>query len=865
VIHIQRIVANDFKQLAEVDLTLPRRGRFLVQGLNEAGKSTLFEAVYFALFGRPLATETAHARLDDVIRYGANEAWVEIVVGLDGGRSLRIMRRVRRGRPNVWELDVVTPGAPVEEVRGNNVVNDRIAAELKVDGEALLNTCFVEQKKLEKLEGMSRTQREQSLMKLLNLDRLVAMGDELRVRPADTAAVQRLADRAELARRQRELPEAEAELRRVERDLARAQACDDLRAALAEAVALAALHGAAEAARVRSEDLGARAARAAVVRSGLDACREARALRDRAIETTAVVRRLEAELAEACAARDVQAPRILARGTALRRLQARRDRLGMLAGEADVLEAALRADAEALDALAGERAAHARIAASLDATRSEKVAADRRARLELGLVAVIALASAIAGTVGWRLLLVITLGALVVLTWRVRVWAGRLGALTTALGRLEGEAAAIGRRAADPAATAAQVDAPALARARDARAARLAKIRQVIARRGVKTAVRAVELGIALEPGAIEDERGALRADLVAARKAAERVPELDRARAQARTTVTTHWSDAARVWSALPPVPGLPAWSGDLGDDGWDAAAGALRRAYEAAGGDAVRQAADEAVRAAARLDGQVAAARRTHDATIGALRGRLDALVPSPTADDLAGVLAALEPLVPAPAAELAAGRARAAERVNVARHEVRRLETLLGLAGEVIDAAVAQREHAAAARALAVRRKASDIVDQAGRNVVQRVLPSTLDHMRRLLPALTQDRYFDAQLSDDYRIEVFDDRAKAWKQKNIFSGGTRDQFSLALRLAFALATLPEERGTAPSFVFLDEPLGAFDAERARALIDLLVEGEIADSFDQIFLISHVRVDPELFDYRITLDQGRVAETNL
>jgi exonuclease SbcC len=77
--------------------------------------------------------------------------------------------------------------------------------------------------------------------------------------------------------------------------------------------------------------------------------------------------------------------------------------------------------------------------------------------------------------------------------------------------------------------------------------------------------------------------------------------------------------------------------------------------------------------------------------------------------------------------------------------------------------------------------------------------------------------------------------------------------------------LATLPEERGSAPSFIFLDEPLGSFDDERSRALLYLLTEGEIAQSFDQIFLISHVRVNPELFNYHITIDQGRIVDSDL
>ena len=138
--------------------------------------------------------------------------------------------------------------------------------------------------------------------------------------------------------------------------------------------------------------------------------------------------------------------------------------------------------------------------------------------------------------------------------------------------------------------------------------------------------------------------------------------------------------------------------------------------------------------------------------------------------------------------------------------------------------------------------------------------------MDYLRRILPTLTRDRYHDAQLDPEtYKIQVWDERAGAFKEKNIFSGGTKDQFSLALRLAFALATLPQERGAAHSFIFLDEPLGSFDDERADALIYLLTEGEIARAFDQIFLISHVHVNERLFTHHVVLENGRVVETDL
>ena len=189
--------------------------------------------------------------------------------------------------------------------------------------------------------------------------------------------------------------------------------------------------------------------------------------------------------------------------------------------------------------------------------------------------------------------------------------------------------------------------------------------------------------------------------------------------------------------------------------------------------------------------------------------------------------------------------------------------------GSTSSSLDRAACRAEFEEKSRQALVRERGVEIVSLARRRIVQKVLPATMDYMRQILPTLTRDRYHDAQLdSESYKIQVWDERAGqggAFKEKNIFSGGTKDQFSLALRLAFALATLPQERGTAPSFIFLDEPLGSFDQERADALIYLLTEGEIARAFDQIFLISHVHVDERLFTHRVILENGRVQSTDL
>lgn len=84
-----------------------------------------------------------------------------------------------------------------------------------------------------------------------------------------------------------------------------------------------------------------------------------------------------------------------------------------------------------------------------------------------------------------------------------------------------------------------------------------------------------------------------------------------------------------------------------------------------------------------------------------------------------------------------------------------------------------------------------------------------------------------------------------------------------SLALRLSFALAALPQERSASPSFLFLDEPLSSFDENRREALIRVITQGDIAEAFAQIFVISHTPLlNPNLFNYYLVMEEGRIKE---
>ena len=179
-----------------------------------------------------------------------------------------------------------------------------------------------------------------------------------------------------------------------------------------------------------------------------------------------------------------------------------------------------------------------------------------------------------------------------------------------------------------------------------------------------------------------------------------------------------------------------------------------------------------------------------------------------------------------------------------------------------------AEARARRDAARLELRARERAATILTTTRARMMAAILPDTQREMARLLPDLTAGRYRFPRLDDRFHLEVYDERKKGWIRRSLFSGGTQDQFSLALRLGFAIAALPRELGTAPGFLFLDEPLSSFDRERTRALVDLLRDpvGIVGSHFRQVFLISHSQAfDPGLFTYQIQMDGGRVAWTTL
>ena len=216
------------------------------------------------------------------------------------------------------------PRARPEEVTGELAVNERILSALHgLDGEALRNSCFVEQRALDRVEALSRAAREEAIAKLLGLERLVGIERDLTPSAQDHAQVERA--RIEVSVAERSRAALEAQTREAQASVALRGA--RVRAVVAQRESLAQQHGEHErqgqAMRERSSELEGRIARAgqvAALLATLDAM-EQELSAGRESEATAA--QLRATLADLDRIEREQLPAGQARVAELRDLEAR--------------------------------------------------------------------------------------------------------------------------------------------------------------------------------------------------------------------------------------------------------------------------------------------------------------------------------------------------------------------------------------------------------------------------------------------------------------------------------------------------------------------------------------------------------------
>jgi DNA repair protein SbcC/Rad50 len=126
-----------------------------------------------------------------------------------------------------------------------------------------------------------------------------------------------------------------------------------------------------------------------------------------------------------------------------------------------------------------------------------------------------------------------------------------------------------------------------------------------------------------------------------------------------------------------------------------------------------------------------------------------------------------------------------------------------------------------------------------------------PDLSDLASSFIRDLTNSRYTDLELDEDYAATLLDDG----DPKAVISGGEEDVANLALRLAIS-QMIAERAGQPLSLLILDEIFGSLDEDRRTAVIELL--RSLADRFPQVILITHIDSVREGFDrvVRVGLD---------
>lgn len=220
---LKHLTVERFRLLREIDLHFPQRGSILIQGPNEAGKSTLFECIYFALYGEPLASKRKKrlqgedSRYDELILYGETQATITLMLTI-GPTELTITRSIERGKGQAIALNVRKLGMPAEELITNlDEANARIIDEMgRIDGAVLRNSCFIEQKALRRLEHLGGREREATLHKLLRLDKLTHLAEQFKVTDEDERLLAESTELLQLAEIQNRIPDLSTQLGELE-------------------------------------------------------------------------------------------------------------------------------------------------------------------------------------------------------------------------------------------------------------------------------------------------------------------------------------------------------------------------------------------------------------------------------------------------------------------------------------------------------------------------------------------------------------------------------------------------------------------------------------------------------------------------
>ncbi len=191
--------------LSYSDATLDFRGLHTacICGSNGAGKSSLLEAITWAIWGESRASSE-----DDVIQTGAKEVRVDFIFEANQ-QTYRVIRTRVRGGSGALEFQIQIPtGFRALTGKGVRATQDLILEHIKLDYETFINSAYLRQGRADEFMLKRPSERKEILAELLKLnqyDQLEERAKELsRQFKARTEELERLLDSLKSQLQQRE-------------------------------------------------------------------------------------------------------------------------------------------------------------------------------------------------------------------------------------------------------------------------------------------------------------------------------------------------------------------------------------------------------------------------------------------------------------------------------------------------------------------------------------------------------------------------------------------------------------------------------------------------------------------------------------
>jgi DNA repair protein SbcC/Rad50 len=849
-----RLEAKNFRSFAEIDLDLNASGVFAITGANGAGKSTIFAAIEWALYGGRSGPGAQGVAREGVAR---EECCVTLEFEI-GGHVLQVTRIDGK---DAWLTDVGSDEQLAHTLSGTS---REVAVRLGLTKEMFRGTFYAPQKEVEALSSKDPRKRKDQLERLLgirHLRRAVELAEiDAREQSLVLEGLRREAPevgelKAEAKRREKEARDAAPTVKRLKREIAAREArlkktnkaIDKLTAQLTEhaarqleaeraegiftrkqeglesrdeqlQVALAAKteEGEIEAALRGSEGLDSR-------ERELDLIRQSHERRQGLKEKERLA--LE-ELASATDALADLGP--VPEGDPAADLSAAQEKLNELSRQLREAGAARR-EAEEGARLVLERMERTRRGAELERELAELSAAgDRLEKARSDLREVRDRRAEAKAEVAHQ--------------ESHRQAAGESGVCPTCHRDLEGGAKELiaGFKAA-------------IAKARRRQKALDREVGQLekAATKLEREAQREVQLQAELESLGEFGTEAALAAEAARAKELLEKttdaereleaahaalekeIPELRaRAEAAAKTEAGRRTAQGQKS-KAEQQVAFVAEQLAEISADGYDPEAHAKVKAALEVRDEATRRLAvvrDQAA-SAELLEKQVKAQRKEVEQAAKEarkLRQRADKAAPEPEAQE-----------------KMSAERDRLEEELETAREELEEANRKALAESEAVAAARSRLEGAkeietrvdAERQELELRAATASALEEYREEASRRARPMVEAEASKLLREITEATYPRIRLTEDYFLEIAEGRDFYLSRR--FSGGEQDLAALCLRLALA-RTLAHQRGAEHSFVILDEVFGSQDVERRRMLMEQLIELSKGE-FQQIFVISH------------------------